>query len=81
MEHRSMADQIRRSDFDTYLQRADSARAEAEATNLANVRDRCLRAEAAWREMASRVARTEKLRAASLAARDALAVLPSETTN
>ena len=46
-----------------YLERAAQARREAEAANLANVRDRCLRAAAAWEEMASRAARTEKMRA------------------
>jgi hypothetical protein len=46
-----------------YLERASAARREAEAATLANVRDRCLRAAAAWDEMASRAARTERMRA------------------
>lgn len=46
-----------------YLERAAAARREAEAATLANVRDRCLRAAAAWDEMAARAARTERMRA------------------
>ncbi len=46
-----------------YLDRAADARRDAEAATLANVRDRCLRAAAAWDDMANRVARTEKMRA------------------
>ena len=72
-----MADPVRHRDLDIYLERADAARAEAEAATLANVRERCLRAETAWREMAARVQRTEKMRAASLAAREALVSVPT----
>lgn len=44
---------------DFYLARAaESARAASEA-DLANVRDRCLRAEAAWRVMADRLIHVE----------------------
>jgi len=68
-----MADPVRHKDFDTYLARANEARAEAESATLAKVRERCLRAEAAWREMAGRVQRTETMRAAALAARATLA--------
>jgi hypothetical protein len=39
------------------------ARAEAESAILPNVRERCLRAEAAWTEMADRAERTERMRA------------------
>jgi hypothetical protein len=46
-----------------FLARAAEARAEAEAAILANVRDRCLRAAAAWSGMADRAERTEKQRA------------------
>lgn len=46
-----------------YIERAAAARREAEAATLANVRDRCLRAAAAWDEMAARAARTERMRA------------------
>ncbi len=48
-----------------YLARAAEAKRDAEAATLANVRDRCLRSEAAWRSMAERAERTEKMRAKS----------------
>jgi hypothetical protein len=48
---------------DFYLQRADECARDAENTNLDNVRDRCRRSEAAWREMANRLIRTDALRA------------------
>ena len=51
-------------DRDLYLQRAGEARAEADKAVLANVRDRCLRAETAWMVMAERAERTERLRVA-----------------
>lgn len=54
-------------DHQNYLARADAARVEAEAATLDNVRDRCLRAEVAWREMAVRAERTLRLRAAKSA--------------
>lgn len=47
----------------TYLANAASARADAEAADLANVRERCLRSEAAWNAMAARVQHIEDLRA------------------
>jgi hypothetical protein len=50
-------------DYDLYIQRAAEARSDADAAILANVRDRCLRAEAAWKAMADRAARTENMRA------------------
>lgn len=46
-----------------YLERATAARRDADAATLTNVRDRCLRAAAAWDEMAARAARTERMRA------------------
>ena len=50
---------------DFYLARAaDSARNAAEAT-LSNVRERSLRAEAAWRGMADKLGHVEQLREAS----------------
>ena len=52
------------TDRETFLARAAEARAAADAASLDNVRDRCLRSEAAWSEMAARAERTEKLRAA-----------------
>jgi hypothetical protein len=48
------------SDF--YRARALEARADADAASLDNVRDRCLRAAAAWENMADRAARTGKMR-------------------
>lgn len=51
-------------DRDIYLQRAAEARADADSAVLANVRERCLRAEAAWTVMAERAERTERLRVA-----------------
>jgi hypothetical protein len=50
-------------DYDLYIQRAAEARTDADAAVLDNVRDRCLRAEAAWKAMADRAARTETMRA------------------
>jgi len=73
-----MADPVRHRDIDTFLARADEARADAEAATLENVRERCLRAEAAWRAMAGRVERTETMRATSLAAREALTAKPND---
>jgi len=45
------------SDF--YLARAADCAREARETRLTNVRDRCLRSEAAWRKMAERVLQAE----------------------
>lgn len=58
-----MSDPIRHTDLETYLKRADQALAEADAATLNNVRQRCLRAEAAWRAMAARAERSAKMRA------------------
>ena len=52
------------SDRQTFLSRAAEARADADAALLDNVRERCLRSEAAWSEMAARAERTENMRAA-----------------
>ncbi len=59
---------------DFYLARAAEARADADAATLDNVRDRCLRSEAAWAEMAARAGRTEKMRAKTEAAKAAAKV-------
>jgi hypothetical protein len=48
------------SDF--YRARAVEARADADKAALDNVRERCLRAAAAWENMAERAARTGKMR-------------------
>lgn len=54
------------ADIQTFLANAAMARAEAEAADLANVRERCLRSEAAWIAMAARQQHTEDLRAKRL---------------
>jgi hypothetical protein len=54
---------------DFFLARAAEARREADIATLPNVKDRCLRAVAAWESMAARVERTEKQRARVEAAR------------
>lgn len=66
-------------DRDLYLQRAADARADADSAELDNVRERCLRAEAAWLVMAERAERTERLRASHDAAK-AAAAAASELT-
>ena len=66
-----------------YLERAAAARRDADEATLANVRERCLRAAAAWEEMAARAARTERMRAeteARLEANEA-ALPPVEAIN
>jgi hypothetical protein len=55
--------------YDFYAARAAQARADAERTGLENVRDRCLRAAAAWDGMADRVKRTAAFRAEHEAAK------------
>ena len=45
-----------------YLDRAAQAKADADAATLDNVRDRWLRSEATWTEMAARTLRAEKMR-------------------
>jgi hypothetical protein len=55
------------TDRETYLARAAEARSQADAATLDNVRDRCLRSEAAWSEMAARAERTERMRQTLLA--------------
>jgi len=48
------------SDF--YLAQAEQNARAAAAADLPNVRERCLRAEAAWRSMAARTARMDESR-------------------
>jgi hypothetical protein len=57
------------TDRETYLARAEEARAAADAATLENVRNRCLQSEAAWTAMADRAERTEKMRATLLASK------------
>jgi hypothetical protein len=64
------------TDREVFLRRANEARAEAAEATLENVRERCLRAEAAWMTMAARVERTEKMRAMQLAAKAAEQTAP-----
>lgn len=58
-----------------YVTRATEARADAEAAQLANVRERCLRAAAAWEVMADRAARTDRMRAEADAKKAAMPAL------
>jgi hypothetical protein len=51
------------SQHDFFVTRAAQSRDEAEAAVLDNVRERCLRAAAAWDGMAARAERTDKARA------------------
>ena len=60
------------TDKETYFMRAAEARAQADEATLDNVRDRCLRSEAAWIAMAERAGRNEKMRE-TLAAQKAAA--------
>ena len=50
-----------------YLERAAEARAVASAATLDNVRDRWLRSETSWTEMAARSEHNEKMRAKLIA--------------
>ncbi len=45
-----------------YLARAEECARDADAAVLDNVRDRCLRSEAAWRSMADRLIRSDTMR-------------------
>lgn len=55
--------------FDFYDARANESAAEAAAATLDNVRDKALRSEAAWRQLANRVLRMEAARRAADQAR------------
>lgn len=65
---------------ETYAARAAEARADADSAVLDNVRDRCLRAEAAWLDMAERADRTEQSRARQAAAKAPQPILITEQT-
>jgi len=58
------------SDF--YRARAADSAAEAKQAQLDNVRERCLRAEAAWLAMAERLTRAERMREKQAAEKAAL---------
>ncbi|WP_066522009.1 hypothetical protein [Sphingobium cloacae] len=55
-----------------YLARAAQCGLEAEAADLVNVRERCLRAKAAWQAMADRVLKSETDRQQQMADKAAL---------
>jgi hypothetical protein len=59
------------NDLAFYQRRAAEARADAELAVLQNVKERCLRSEAAWNALAERVEQVAKLRAERLAHDDA----------
>lgn len=63
------------SDF--YIARADECAREAAATMLDNVRERYLRSETAWRQMADRLVRAETLRAELASTRNGTDADPS----
>lgn len=65
---------------DFYRARAAEARRDAEASGLANVRDRCLRAAEAWEVMADRAIRTDRLRAEQEARKAAQSAEPALAT-
>lgn len=50
------------SNYEVYALRADEAAKEAAAASLDNVRERALRSEAAWRDMARRALQIEQER-------------------
>ncbi len=52
------------STLEFYRGQIAKAQAEADAAILDNVRDRCLRAKAAWADMADRIERTDAMRSA-----------------
>jgi len=51
------------STLELYIEQATQCRQEAEATTLANVRERCLRSAAAWESMADHLRVAETYRA------------------
>lgn len=55
------------STLEFYRGQAATAQADADAAVLDNVRDRCLRAKAAWTHMAERIERTDAMRVQRLA--------------
>jgi hypothetical protein len=57
--------------YDFATERAQEAARDAEAAQLDNVRDRALRSEAAWRDMADRARKSEESRAKREAAAEA----------
>lgn len=66
------------SHHEFYLERAAEARRDADATQLQNVRERCLRAAEAWEQMAARVERTGRMRAETEAKKAAALVVEAQ---
>lgn len=67
------------SNHDFYLARAAEARRDADAATLDNVRNRCLRSEAAWADMAARAERGDRMRAKLEAEKQATVIeVPAE---
>jgi hypothetical protein len=62
---------------DFYTARAAEAHADAAAASLENVRERCLRAAAAWEAMAARAHRSDNFRAKQAADKEAAALSAS----
>lgn len=67
------------SQHDFYAARASEARTDAAAATLDNVRDRCLRAAAAWDAMAARAHRSDTFRAKQEAEKNALEAAGSDS--
>jgi len=67
------------SNREFYAERAADARRDAEAASLDNVRERCLRAAAAWDAMCARATRAERNRAEIEARKAAEAILLAES--
>jgi hypothetical protein len=69
------------SDLENYLARAEQARTAAAEATLDNVRESCLRSEAAWMEMANRLMRLDAMQKRNLAdklrAKEEMASLPA----
>ena len=57
--------------YDFYVAQADQNAKAAASTDLPNVRERCLRAESAWREMADRLQRIDESKQAAARAKAA----------
>jgi hypothetical protein len=64
------------STTDHYLVQANENARAAAAAELPNVKERCLRAEAAWRAMAERTARMDLKRKQDAAAKELLPLEP-----
>ena len=59
------------SDAPLFRARAEECRTQAEESSLQNVKERCLRAAAAWEAMAARARRTDTMRAKQIADKEA----------